>query len=116
MKPSKNFTAADGVSLKEYFETRLCAIEKASELQRETLNIRLEAMNEFRDAMKDQTVNYLTRNEYEIHHCKLEDDITELKKYRNIMEGKASQSSVIFLGIISLISLLLGVADFVLRQ
>ena len=115
-KTPQNFTAADGVSLKEHIECRLIAIEKASELERETMNIRLESMNEFRDAMKDQAGTYITRTEYEIYHNQLERTIAEMKDFISDHKGRASQSSVIFIGFISLIGLLLSLVDWFTHQ
>ena len=62
----RNFTAADGVSLKEYFESRIESLEKAVYVASSAMDRRLEGMNEFRDAMKDQAARIVTREELEI--------------------------------------------------
>ena len=49
--------------LKELFETKINAIEKATILANENLKIRLESMNEFRNQMKDQAGTFVSRTE-----------------------------------------------------
>ncbi len=69
----KQFTQKDGISLKEYFEMRLESVKIATELARESLEKRLEGMNEFRQSMKDQANNFVTRVEYKTLYEKMED-------------------------------------------
>ena len=47
--------------------------ERAQDLARNAIEKRLDTMNEFRQALTDQTQNYLTRVEYAIQHKSLED-------------------------------------------
>jgi hypothetical protein len=116
------------ISLKEYFddkieevtklyESKLFASDKAVQLASETLSIRLNSMNEFRSQLKDQAATLLTKNEFDIQHQKVLDDIRVLRDSKATLEGKASQLSAnIALGIavigviISIISLFHGVA------
>jgi cysteine sulfinate desulfinase/cysteine desulfurase-like protein len=53
------------VSLKEYIETKLVALEKATEEAKSSLEKRLEGMNEFRAQLKDQTSTFITRVEFD---------------------------------------------------
>ena len=128
---SSNFTQQDGVSLKEYFDARFDAMDKALELAQRTNDVRLEGMNEFRNAMKDQTGHFVTRTEADLKinniaaELKAEQaavcaDIELLQKSQNIAEGKASQSSVIIVFVISAIGmgvsicgLALGALEFI---
>ena len=113
MGTRRNFTAADGVSLREYFDTRLDAVERATDLAAHTLEKRLEGMNEFRSTLKDQAAKFVTRDELCIQLRPIIDELRELKSYKDAAVGKASQQSVTtaqfmaVLGlVISLISLL----------
>jgi len=74
MANDRQLTVADGVSLRdhidtrlaamhEYNEARLMAMEKATDTATTQLNNRLEGMNEFRSALKDQTAQMVTRSE-----------------------------------------------------
>lgn len=56
------------VSLKEYFESQINSIKEATTLARESMEKRLDGMNEFRDALKDQTSLFINRKEYEDKH------------------------------------------------
>jgi len=49
--------------------------ERAQDLARNAMEKRLDAMNEFRAALTDQTRNFLTKNEYSLQHKALEDII-----------------------------------------
>jgi hypothetical protein len=67
-KRDNNFTYKDGVSLKEYFDEKFKENDRALDLAQKELSIRLEHLNEFRDAMKDQTSQCITRLEYGAQH------------------------------------------------
>ena len=59
------FILMTNVSLKEHIESRLQALEKATEEAKKTLEKRLEGMNEFRSQLKDQAGTFITRVEFE---------------------------------------------------
>ena len=94
VEKSGPFNAADGVSLKEYFDTRLAALEKATCVASTAMERRLEGMNEFRDTLTDQASRFITRGEMALQLASLSAEIKSLASYRDKMEGKASQSSV----------------------
>jgi hypothetical protein len=60
-KKNNGFTYKDGITLKEYFDEKFRAADKALMLYNETMDKRLEGMNEFREALKDQTAKFITR-------------------------------------------------------
>lgn len=108
------------VTLKEYFDTRFnelknyidikfSSIEKASCLAQENLNTRLESMNEFRDSLKDQTAQYITRAEYNLIVAKYDADIRILRESSAELRGKASQQSVNIAYAISVVSIIIGI-------
>ncbi len=68
------------VSLRDLMEARVSAIEKELRLSRESLDKRLESMNEFREQMSDQQKSYLPRAEYYARHETLEKRIAGLEK------------------------------------
>ena len=63
----------EGVTLKEYFDAQIENVKQATELARESMEKRLDGMNEFRDTLKDQAGKFITRQEYEDKHKSLED-------------------------------------------
>ncbi len=74
------------VTLREYFDSRLLSIERATEVaitaaQRAVEkaeianNSRFAAVNEFRQALQDQTREYLPRSEFNIQHKSIEDKV-----------------------------------------
>ena len=119
-------TEREVVSLKEYFERRLDeqrayfeakleAVDKTMREATESLNKRLEGMNEFRSALKDQNVTFLSRNEYFAQHEKLEADIRVLRESKAMLEGKASQQAVNVSTIIGIAGLLVGVVALIIH-
>ena len=94
--------------LKEYFDTRMTAVEKATILAAKTLEKRLEGMNEFRDTLRDQAARFVTREELRAETDKLVIEITANKDWRNKMEGKASAQSVYVAYAISILGLVIG--------
>jgi hypothetical protein len=105
----------DDVSLKEHVESRLMALEKATVLAARTLEKRLEGMNEFRDALKNQAGLFATRSEVQIQVEKLGEDIKILREYKAALEGKASQLYVTMTLIIAIVSTFIAVVSLVLQ-
>jgi len=63
------------LDLKEYMDLKFNNIEKSTCLAQDNLNARLESMNEFRNSMKDQASNFITRNEHELLITKIDTDV-----------------------------------------
>ena len=110
-----NFTHKDGVSLREYFDARLAAMERTTEVARLAMEKRLDGMNEFRESLKDQALRNVTKTEYDECIRRILVDIRDLQLFRAELAGKASQSSVDRALVISLGSLALAVIGLVLR-
>ncbi len=106
----------DGVSLKEYVDTRFAAAQQAIDKAEATMTARLATMNEFREQLRDQAGHFITRDELNIQIKKLSEDVDALQKIADVAEGKASQSSMIFSYAISIISLIIAIASLVLRK
>ena len=70
------------------------AVEDATRLAAGILERRLEGMNEFRDQLKDQASQFVTRDELGLQLKSINDNITELRTFKDRLEGKASQQSV----------------------
>jgi hypothetical protein len=107
--PNTNFGRQDGVDLRTYFEAesrmlsdamkqRIGDLEEKINLRFQSnqialdkaegaVNIRLESMNEFRNAMKDQSSHYLTKEEYEMRHQALIDKIAGIEKIVYMFSG-----------------------------
>ena len=102
-------TNMEYVSLKEYFEVRLNAISTSTKLAAESLEKRLENMNEFRELVNDQQKTFLTKSEYDIHHGTLVNDIRVLRESKALLEGKASQNSVYLAYLISALGLIIAI-------
>jgi hypothetical protein len=109
------FTHRDGVSLREYFESKFDALEKASRLAEDKLNARLEIMNEFRSAMKDQAGQFITRTECHGRKAHVDKEIQDFREFKAVVESKASSVYVTVVMVISLLALLLGILDFLIK-
>ena len=82
------------ITLKEYMDVKFLALEQATKLAASAMEKRLDGMNEFREALKDQQNRFLPREEYTLMHEKLCGEIKNLEAFKNQLEGKASQVSV----------------------
>lgn len=109
------FNYQDSVSLKEYFDSRFDAMDKALRLATDALNARLESMNEFREALRDQASRMVTRAECSVLHNRSTDDIRGLQKFQSTLEGKASQNAVILAILISTVSAGVAIAGLVMK-
>ena len=78
------------VSLRDYVDTRLEAVAVSTTLQAAAIEKRLDAMNEFRESLRDQAGLMATRIELEA----LCEKVDKLENWRSGMEGKASQDDV----------------------
>ena len=108
-------SSREAVSLKEHFDTRLKAIEKSTDLSANTLEKRLEGMNEFRDTLRDQASRFVTRDELEVRTSVNRDAIAELRTFKDRLEGKASASSVYIAYGISLVGLVLSIIGILMK-
>lgn len=89
-------------------------VERVDKIERDVgtasaaMDKRLEIMNEFRSALKDQGQTFFTRGEHELYMSAVAKDIRELRESRALLEGKASQSSTNLAMAIGFISLLIS--------
>jgi archaellum component FlaC len=91
IKKSNN-SFQNAVSLKEYIDAQLESRDKAVISALASNEKRLDGMNEFRDALKDQAGRFITRTEYETLMTKLNEEIDEIKDC--ISDIKSSISAI----------------------
>jgi ribosome-binding ATPase YchF (GTP1/OBG family) len=107
------------ISLREYFDskiedlenlmiTKVLGLDKATTLAANNMERRLEGMNEFRQQLKDQSLTFLTRSEYEQFIRRVDEDIRMLRESKALLEGKASQNYVNFSVLVSIIGIILS--------
>ena len=117
MTTDKQLTQLNGayVSLKEYVEAKLTAMEKATDLQQQVYSERFAGVNEFRQALDDYVKSLVPRAEYEVKHQALEEAINSLKEYRAELKGMASNSEVNRVTWLAIFSMLLSVVFFIVE-
>jgi predicted nucleic acid-binding Zn-ribbon protein len=103
-------------------EVEVTSIREAIKIAKDTVDTRLEGMNEFRNQLKDQASTFIPRSEYLTHYGALiqrldmqDIDIRGLRESRAELKGKASQNSVTISYIIGVASLMLALVSLVLR-
>ena len=107
------------VTLREYVDLRMIELEKrntqqhellatANELARESLNVRLDSMNEFRETINDTIGHCVSRNEWDIQHQQLVGDVHRLQLSEANLAGKASQSAVNLALVLGLVGMIFG--------
>ena len=102
-------TTPEAVTLREYFESRLVALEKASQVAASALSERLAGMNEFRETLRDQAVKFVTREEVSLQIEKLGSEINTLREFKAALEGKASMSTVVFSALLGAAGIVIGI-------
>ena len=129
------FNKRDGVSLEKYIDKQIADLEKSmclkihsldckvDMIQRmsqtaidkavKTVNERLETMNEFRSAMKDLQGTYISRDMFEASRQMSDTKLRTLELSKVALDAKADASAVNRAQILSVISILLGLAGFV---
>jgi hypothetical protein len=122
-------TVTDGnghkVPLKEYVDQRVDAAtallnakvdatDRAACLANEGLAGRFEQTNQWRQQSVEREAHFLPRLEFDVQHAQIEKRTAELEKYRNQMEGKASQGAVNVAMLLSVAGLLMGLVGLVL--
>ena len=116
----------DEITLREYFDMRIDSVishneskysqlDKALGIALDSLNKRLEGMNEFRESLKDQSAKFVTRIEYEAEAGRLKEDIRVLRESKAKLEGKADMSSVYIAYVISAIGIIIGLLKFFIK-
>jgi hypothetical protein len=103
------------ITLREYVDLRFTNIDKSTVLALKSMDKRLDSMNEFRYQLKDQTALFLTKDYYEARHTEVLGQINDLKLSRATLEGKASAISMYTAIAISLVGLLIGLVNLLLK-
>jgi len=99
------------VSLRAYVDMRFAEAEKAMIQAREQMAHRLDTMNQFREALKDQAAQMVTRRELLAELTPLKTELQELRDFRITLQAKASQQSVYITLLIALAGLILNIVD-----
>jgi len=107
------FTHKDGVSLKEYFESRMAATEKALQLAAQVQDVRNAAQNEWRATITDLTAKFVPRSELDLLHKQLQSDLQMLREANAKYEGKASQTLVVITLVIALAAVIVAIAGLI---
>jgi hypothetical protein len=124
--PDPTCRHSEVVSLREYFEMRLIemqrlweaehqALIKATEMADQANDHRLASMNEFREQLREQAGKFITRDEIKLMLDPVCEDVRSLRDSRNVLAGKASQSSVDRALVFGVIGIAIGVLGIVLQ-
>jgi hypothetical protein len=79
------------------------------------LDKRLDSMNEFRSALVDREISYMTRSEHELSAKVIETDVRALREAAARAEGKASQSNLIITFLIAIIGSTIGIINLIIN-
>jgi len=113
---NKDNTTKNLISLKDYVDFRveevkvlLCeklgALEKATSLAKENMEIRLTGMNEWRGQSKDREETFARKEQL----ISLQITVRDLELWKANLSGRASQTSVLVVSAISIVSLVVGI-------
>jgi hypothetical protein len=100
-------------ALEKATAARLAELDRATRLATDTMERRLEGMNEFRAQLKDQAGTFVSRAELEAFKAIVDADMRPLRQAKARAEGKASQQAVNVSTIIAVLGLLIGLLSLV---
>jgi hypothetical protein len=104
-------TQCDLHALKELLCVKIEALDKATSLAKENMELRLAGMNEWRQQSKDREETFARKEDA----GKVEERVNQLELSKATLEGKASQLSVYISYGIAFIGVILGIVDLILR-
>jgi hypothetical protein len=99
------------ISLRDFVDERFAAVEKSTNLMREVVERRMEAMNGLQAQLNEQSKRFVSRDEHDV----LANQIQLLMQYKAGLESKASQMSFYVTFLIAVLSLLLGALGLILK-
>lgn len=111
---------AEGVAIKDYIDTmfklasagvqeQFAAVCKEVQTAERVLEVRLESMNKFREAMTEQQKLFMTKAEYLLAHKPLDDGMKEARRFMDMHQGRATQNQVLVAYILAILSMLIGI-------
>jgi hypothetical protein len=106
---TKDFLLAKMEAAKELLLAKIDMIDKSTKLAADSMEKRLEGMNEFRDALKDQTAKFIMTDKWDLVITNIYKEIRELRDFKAMVEGKASQLSVLITFAVSIASLVAAI-------
>lgn len=98
---------ADNIPIRDYFEARIIALEKATKLAADTLEKRLEGMNEFRTQLNRQASEFITKEQVRLLY---DGDIRTLRETLAEAKGKASSATYISIAAI-FVSIVIAIVE-----
>lgn len=117
--------------LERSIEDKFKWLEGSTQTVASAMEKRLDGMNEFRDALRDQTSRMATRDEldelkkhsgegftrkeHEAFQQGMDKDIQDLRRSRDRSEGMATQSSVILTFIVAAIGAITGIVAIIVK-
>ena len=108
----KSYIDSELKRIEQTSKLRYMSVQEATRLAKKEQDRRLDSMNEFRAALKDANVSFITRTEYSNLHERMQEDIKGLRESRAEAQGKASVSSVYISYLIAIIALLIALLKF----
>ena len=105
----------DRISIRDYFDSKLEALDRATATTAAQMERRLEGMNEFRDTLRDQASRLVTREEFALVQRSIEAEIRQLREFKVAVESKASQASVMVVAVFVVINLVLAIVGIFWR-
>ncbi len=108
-------TQDNNIPIKEYVDARLKDNELRTEQARVSMEKRLDGMNEFRDALRDQSNKSPTRVEVDTKFDAINKTLKDLETYKAIAQSKASSGMVWLMTSIAIVGLLLSLYNAFLK-
>jgi len=97
----------------ETTDLKINALKEATTLAKDSMEIRLEGMNRFREDLREQAKTLYSRQEHDLYAAKVTDQIQNHQSILDQLKGKAEQSAVNIALLLAAIATILSLIDFI---
>jgi len=98
--------------LEQRVDLKFDALKESTTIAKDAMEIRLEAMNRFRDDLREQAKTLYSRAEHDLYAEKINESLKIHQSFIDQLKGKADQSTVMFALLFSAIATIIAIIDF----
>jgi len=117
MESCKSQSHLESVTLKEYFERILAENQRAAAdalaIRTSETERRLDLLNNHAERVDTIVEKCVLRSEYDLNNEQLKEKVTNLEKFKIVMDTKASQASVYWSYALSIVTLIMTIIALV---
>jgi len=107
--------SSEAVTLRDYFDAKLEASDRALSLAKNGMDHRLDGMNGIREDLRHQAAMFVTKNEISALLAPITAQLDVLQTFKDQLQGKASAGQAYLALVLSLIGMVMGAIGLFVR-